>query len=117
LKEYKVDISSLQALQVASVQSNINAAFQRAQEVTDHKRRCISTTVYIIEPAVFEHLYVQWITACEILFCIIVQEEFKALLHYLNSEVDTWLSSYSAIIQEWTIHIYNTEKQQIKLEV
>src|SRR5277367_1263355 len=30
LKEHKVDIASLQALRVASVQSNIDAAFQRA---------------------------------------------------------------------------------------
>ena len=30
LKEHKVDITFLQALRVASVQSNINAAFQRA---------------------------------------------------------------------------------------
>jgi cell division protein FtsB len=46
-----------------------------------------------------------------------VQEEFRALLYYLNPKVDTWLPSYSATIQEWTIHVYNTKKQQIKLEV
>ena len=58
LKEHYVDIASLQALRIASVQSNIDAAFQRAQEVTDRKRRCISTATDTIEPAVFEHLYV-----------------------------------------------------------
>jgi hypothetical protein len=41
LKEHKVDIASLQALRVALVQPNIDAAFQQAQEVTNFKRRCI----------------------------------------------------------------------------
>jgi hypothetical protein len=48
---------------------------------------------------------------------MVVREEFRALLHYLNPEVDTWLPSYAATIQEWTIHAYNTKKQRIKLEV
>jgi BED zinc finger len=117
LKEHKVDIASLQALRVASVQSNIDAAFQRAQEVTDRKRRCISTTTDTIDPAVFEHLYVQWITTCGIPFRMVAREEFRALLHYLNHEVDTWLPSHPATIREWTIHTFNTEKQRIKVEV
>ena len=117
MKEHNVDIASLQALRVASVQSNINAAFQRAQEVTDRKHCCISTATHTIDPAVFEHLYVQWITACGIPFHMVIQEKFRALLYYLNPEIDTWLPSHPATIQEWTIHIYNTEKQQIKAEV
>ena len=48
---------------------------------------------------------------------MVVREEFRALLHYLNPEVDIWLPSHPATIREWTIHVYNTEKQRIKLEV
>jgi hypothetical protein len=48
---------------------------------------------------------------------MVMQEEFRALLYYLNPEVDTWLPSHLTTIQEWTIHMYNTKKQWIKVEV
>lgn len=40
-----------------------------------------------------------------------------SLLHYLNSEIETWLPSSSQRIRDWTIRTYDIEKLRIKAEV
>jgi hypothetical protein len=88
LKEHSIDISSAQETRTTSIQSNIADAFDKAEQ-TNHKRRCLSTiATQALDPAVIEQLYVQWITTCGVSFCMATLVEFRALLYYLNPEID-----------------------------
>lgn len=80
LKEHKIDISSAQVQRTVAIQSNIANAFARAEQQSDHKRRCLAPIngESTIEPAVLEHLYVQWITSCGIAFRMVTIPEFRA---------------------------------------
>jgi hypothetical protein len=50
-------------------------------------------------------------------FCIATLVEFRALLYYLNPEIDNWLPNSIPTIQTWTLCIYKSQKQQIKHKV
>ena len=117
LKEHDIDISSTQESQTTSIQSNIAEAFDKAKEI-NYKRRCLSTVATeALDPAVIEQLYVQWITTCGVPFCMATILEFRALLHYLNPEIDNWLPNSIPTIQTWTLRTYKAQKQQIKRNV
>jgi hypothetical protein len=40
--------------------------------------------------------------------------EFRALLYYLNLEIDNWLPNSIPTIRTWTLRAYEAQKQQIK---
>lgn len=91
LKEYDIDVSSAQESRTTSIQSNIADAFHKAKE-TNYKRRCLSTiATQALDPAIVEQLYVRWITTCGVSFRMATLSEFRALLYYLNPEIDNWL--------------------------
>jgi flavin-binding protein dodecin len=117
LKEHNVDISSTQETRTTSIQSNIADAFHKAEQ-TNHKRRCLSTiTTQALDSAVVEQLYVRWITTCGVSFRMATLLEFRALLYYLNPEIDNWLPNSIPTIRTWTLRTYEAQKQQIKREV
>ncbi|KFZ01277.1 hypothetical protein V500_00826 [Pseudogymnoascus sp. VKM F-4518 (FW-2643)] len=117
LKEHDIDVSSAQEPRTTSIQSNIADAFHKAKE-TDYKRRCLSTiATRALDPAIVEQLYIQWITTCGVSFCMATLLEFRALLYYLNPEIDNWLPNSIPTIQTWTLRTYEAQKQQIKREV
>jgi hypothetical protein len=88
LKEHSIDISTTQETRTTSIQSNIANAFDKAEQ-TNHKRHCLSTiTTQALDPAVIEQLYVRWITTCGVSFRMATLVEFRALLYYLNPEID-----------------------------
>ena len=88
LKGHGIDISSTQEIRTSLIQSNIADAFDKAEQ-TNHKRRCLSTiTTQALDLAVIEQLYVRWITTCRVSFRIATLVEFRALLYYLNPEID-----------------------------
>ena len=43
--------------------------------------------------------------------------EFRALLYYLNPEIDNWLPNSIPTIRTWTLRIYEAQKLQIKHEI
>ena len=95
LKEHGIIISSTKETRTVSIQSSIANAFHKAEQ-TNHKRRCLSNVAARdLEPAVLEQLYVQWITTCSVSFRMATLAEFRALLHYLNPEIDNWLPNSS----------------------
>lgn len=57
---HNIDISSTQETRTALMQATIVDAFEKAQQTTDYKRRCLSTiATHDVDPAVLEQLYVQ----------------------------------------------------------
>ena len=117
LKEHGIIISSTQETRTASIQSNIADAFHKAEQ-TNHKRRCLSNIAACdLDPAVLEQLYVQWITTCGVSFRMATLAEFRALLHYLNPEIDNWLPNSSPTIRAWTMRTYVAQQERVKREV
>lgn len=109
-------LSSTQETRTASIQSNIADAFRNAEQ-TNHKRRCLYTVAtHDLEPTVIEQLYVQWITTCSVSFCMATLSEFRALLCYLNPEINNWLPNSISTIRTWTLRSYEAQKHRIKRE-
>jgi len=80
LKQHKIDISSAQVQRTTAIQSNITEAFMRAEQQSNHKRRCLAPidNEPTIKPEVLEHLYVRWITSCGVAFHMVTIPEFRA---------------------------------------
>jgi hypothetical protein len=119
IKVHSIDIVSSQAAKVISRQTSIKEAMARGQE-TSYKRRRLAEdpdTERTIDPAVLEHLYVRWITACGVPFRMVSREEFRALLHYLDPEVDVWLPDSHMSIQAWTLRTYENERLRVQQKV
>ena len=115
---HNVDISSTQESRTALMQATIVDAFDRAQQSTNYKRRCLSTIPTTdIDPAVLEQLYVRWITTCSVSFRMAKQAEFRALLCFLNPAIENWLPNSPSTIRTWTLRAYETQKQRVKREV
>jgi hypothetical protein len=117
LKEHGVTVSTNQETRIASIQSNIADAFQKAEQ-TDHKRRCLSNiATRDLDPSIIEQLFVRWITTCSVSFRMATLSEFRSFLCYLNPEIDNWLPRSIATIRTWTLRSYETQKQRVKREV
>jgi hypothetical protein len=116
--QYNIDISSTQEARTALMQANIADAFENAQQTTNYKRRCLSSiATHDLDPAVIEQLYVRWITTCSVSFRMATLSEFRALLCYLNLEIDNWLPNSIPTIRTWTLRTCKTQKHRIKREV
>jgi hypothetical protein len=116
--KHNINISSTQEARTALMQANISDAFERAQQSSDYKRRCLSTTKsHNLDPAVLEQLYIRWITTCSVSFRMATLPEFRALLGYLNPEIDNWLPNSISTIRTWTLRTYEAQKHQIKHEI
>ena len=116
--QHHIDICSAQEARTTSIQANIVDAFEKAQQTTNHKRRCLSSiTSRNLDPSVIEQLYVRWITTCGVSFRMATLSEFRALLHYLNPEIDNWLPNSIPTIRTWTLRTYEAQKQQVKCEI
>jgi RimJ/RimL family protein N-acetyltransferase len=117
LKEHGISISSTQETRTASIQNNITDAFHKAEQ-SNQKRRCLSTiATHDLDPAVIEQLYVRWITTCSVSFRMATLPEFRALLCYLNPEIDNWLPHSIPTIRTWTLRTFEAQKHRIKREV
>ena len=116
--QHHIDISSTQESRTALMQATIIDAFEKAQHTTDYKRRRLSTTdTHDVDPAVLEQLYVRWITTCSVSFRMAKQAEFRALLCFLNPEIDNWLPNSPSTIRSWTLRTYETQKLRVKREI
>src|SRR5258706_2717386 len=116
--QHNIDISSTQEARTALMQANIADAYERAQQTSNYKRRCLSTIAsHDLGPGVVEQLYVRWITTCSVSFRMATLSEIRALLCYLNPEIDNWLPNSIPTIRTWTLRTYEAQKHQIKREV
>jgi hypothetical protein len=78
LEAHSIRIGSIQTFKIAARQGNIADAFEKTG---DYKRRCLSvvdaSSATVLDPAVVERLYIQWIVACGISFRMVQREEFR----------------------------------------
>lgn len=115
---HNIDISSTQEARTALMQATIADAFEKAQQTTNYKRRCLSTVAtHHLDPAVVEQLYVRWITTCSVSFRMATLSEFRALLCYLNPEIDNWLPNSTPSIRTWTLRAFKAQKHRVKHDI
>lgn len=77
---HQIDLETRQAARKAGIQADIITAFQQVSQASDHKRRRLDNvySVQSIDPAMLQHLYVQWVTSCGISFRMATTKEFRA---------------------------------------
>jgi hypothetical protein len=63
---------------------------------------------------VLEVLYIKFIAACNMPLRLVECPEFRALLSYLNSNVDQWLPSAHKTIRTWVMRQFEIEKEKVK---
>jgi hypothetical protein len=77
---HQIDLETRQAARKSGIQADIITAFQQVSQSSDHKRRRLDNvySVQSIDPAMLQHLYVQWVTSCGISFRMATSKEFRA---------------------------------------
>jgi hypothetical protein len=99
--------------QASSQQLSIASAFQQGED-SQYKRRRLNSLPSSINPATLEQLFVRWISSCSIPFRMVERSEFRDLLFFLNSGINTWLPTEHHTIQIWTMRAYEAEKQHVQ---
>jgi hypothetical protein len=67
-----------------------------------------------MDPDQLEILYVQWVSACSVSFRMVECLEFRALLFYINKDIDTWLPRSYNTVRDWVVRQYEAQKARIK---
>ncbi|KAH7471723.1 hypothetical protein FOMA001_g13235 [Fusarium oxysporum f. sp. matthiolae] len=98
--------------------TTIRTILERARAVAEgnpHKRRRLNDQPGdSINPDQLEVLYVRFITACSLPFRLVECPEFRALLAYINKDVDTWLPDTHETIRKWIMRQYEDQKEKVK---
>ncbi|KPA35156.1 transposase [Fusarium langsethiae] len=93
--------------------TTIRTILERARAVAEenpHKRRRLNDQPGdSINPDQLEVLYVRFITACSLPFRLVECPEFRALLAYINKDVDTWLPDTHETIRKWIMRQYEDQ--------
>lgn len=100
-----------------AVEATIRHAFKRGEEASHSRRRLNSNdgTGDQLDPGTLEQLFVKWITSCNISFRMVERDEFRALLQYLNPNINTWLPATHNTIHGWIMRTFQQEKEYTKL--
>ena len=88
-----------------------------AEENPRKRRRLNDQPGDSIAPDQLEALYVRFISACSLPFRLVECPEFRALLSYLNDDVDTWLPDTHVTIKKWIMRQFDAEKEKIKQNI
>ncbi|KID80838.1 transposase-like protein [Metarhizium guizhouense ARSEF 977] len=99
---------------VANIRTILEQARLTAEENPRKRRRLNDQTGDSVAPDQLEALYVRFITACSLPLRLVECPEFRALLAYLNTDVDTWLPDTHETIKKWIMRQYDTQKEKIK---
>jgi hypothetical protein len=101
--------------------TSIRDILQQARLATEEnprkRRRLNEQSGDSIDPDQLEVLYVRFITACSLPFRLVECPEFRALLGYLNSDVDTWLPGTHETVKVWILREYGTQKERLKQRI
>lgn len=102
---------------VTNIRTILAKARLAAEEYPQKRRRLNDGCGDSIDPDQLEALYVRFITACSLPFRLIECPEFRALLAYLNSDIDTWLPDTHETIRKWIIRQYEAQKEKVKQRI
>ncbi len=102
----------------------IEKAMDSAARHAGHKRRRLEEEdeepvpeKYALDPHVLELLFVRWFAKGAVPLSTIECEEFRALLAYINRDIDTWLPSSAETIKKWVLRTFNDQKPWKKDEL
>lgn len=99
---------------VVNIRAILEQARLTAEENPRKRRRLNDQAGDSIVPDQLEALYVRFISACSLPFRLVECPEFRALLLYLNDDVDTWLPDTHETVKKWIMRQFDAEKARIK---
>lgn len=102
---------------VTNIRTILEQARLAAEENPRKRRRLNDQCGDSIDPDQLEALYVRFITACSLPFRLIECPEFRALLAYLNTDIDTWLPDTHETIRKWIMRQYEVQKEKVKQRI
>ncbi|KAM3517051.1 hypothetical protein MY4038_010335 [Beauveria bassiana] len=102
---------------VRNIRIIIEEARVTAEESARKRRRLNDQYGDSIDPDQLEVLYVRFVTACSLPFRLVECPEFRALLAYVNSDIDTWLPNTHQTIKRWILRQYEEQKEKVKQRI
>lgn len=89
-----------------NIQIDIENAMALAEEYPQKRRKLNDSDGgdMPLDGDVIKVLYVRFIAACNMLLRLVGCPEFRALLSYLNKDVDRWLNHTHNTIRTWIIY-------------
>ncbi|OBS15909.1 hypothetical protein FPOA_27961 [Fusarium poae] len=102
---------------VTTIRTIIEQARVAAEENPRKRRRLNDQSGDSIEPDQLEALYVSFITACSLPFRLVECPEFRALLAYINNDIETWLPDTHDTVKTWIMRQYGCQKERVKQRI
>ncbi|KAK2926863.1 HAT, C-terminal dimerization domain [Fusarium oxysporum f. sp. vasinfectum] len=102
---------------VTTIRTIIEQARVAAEENPRKRRRLNDQSGDSIEPDQLEALYVRFITACSLPFRLVECPEFRALLAYINNDIETWLPDTHDTVKTWIMRQYEYQKERVKQRI
>jgi hypothetical protein len=102
---------------VTNIRTILEQARLSAEENPRKRRRLNDQSGDSIDPDRLEALYVRFVAACSLPFRLVECPEFRALLAYLNTDIDTWLPDTHETIKKWILRQYHTQKEKVKQRI
>jgi len=108
---------ALRTAKVTTIRTILEQARAAAEENPRKRRRLNDQSGDSIDPDQLEVLYVRFITACSLPFRLVECPEFRALLAYVNDDIDTWLPDTHETIRKWIMRQYEDQKEKVKQRI
>ncbi|KAM6513532.1 hypothetical protein FALCPG4_18958 [Fusarium falciforme] len=108
---------ALRTAKVTTIRTILEQARAAAEENPRKRRRLNDQFGDSIDPDQLEVLYVRFITACSLPFRLVECPEFRALLAYINDDIDTWLPDTHETIRKWIMRQYEDQKEKVKQRI
>lgn len=114
LKTHNIEENSTRETRAINQQASIQNAMDMARENPQKRRRLNESQGESMDPDQLEILYVRWVSACSVSFRMVECPEFRALLFYINKDIDTWLPGSHNTVRDWVVRQYEAQKAKIK---
>ncbi|KAF5981722.1 ribonuclease H-like protein [Fusarium bulbicola] len=108
---------ALRTAKVTTIRTILEQARAAAEENPRKRRRLNDKSGDSIDPDQLEVLYVRFITACSLPFRLVECPEFRALLAYVNNDIDTWLPDTHKTIRKWIMRQYEDQEEKVKQRI
>ncbi|OWT42367.1 BED zinc finger domain-containing protein [Pochonia chlamydosporia 170] len=102
---------------VRTIRTILEQARLTAEENVRKRRRLNNHYGDSVDPDRLEVLYVRFIAACSLPFRLVECAEFRALLCYVNADIDTWLPDTHQTIKKWIMRQYEDQKEKVKQRI
>ncbi|KAJ6436023.1 transposase-like protein [Purpureocillium lavendulum] len=108
-KGWTIKCDAPRSAKVTSIRTILEQARLSAEDNPRKRRRLNDQPGDSVDPDRLEAIYVRFIAACS--------PEFRALLVYLNTDVDTWLPDTHETVKKWITRQFDTEKEKVKQRI